>query len=69
MKPRPNHRIYIETLRGMSGEDRLRKAFELTGLARQLLLTGLRKRHPDLPEGDVRELYLDRVRKSWDRRD
>jgi hypothetical protein len=69
MKSRPNHRIYIDALRGMSGEDRLRKAFELTGLSRELLLAGLRRRHPEMPEEKLRELYLHRLRRSWDRRD
>lgn len=69
MKPRPNHRLYIQTLRSMSGEDRLRKAFELTALSRELLAAGLRRRHPDLPEEDLRELYVRCIRKSWDRRE
>lgn len=67
MKPRPNHQIYIGVLRAMSGEDRLRKAFELSAMTRELLLTGLRRRHPELPEDALRDLYLRRLRKSWDR--
>lgn len=69
MKPRPNHWLYIETLRAMSGEDRLRKAFELTAMSRELLAAGLRRRHPDLAEEDLREIYLGSVKKGWDRRE
>jgi len=69
MKPRPNHEVYISALRSMSGEDRLRKALELSELTRELLKDGLRRRFPDLPEPELRELYLSRLRKSWDRRD
>lgn len=56
MKPRPNHQIYIGVLRARSGEDRLRKAFELSALARELFITGLRRRYPELPEGELRQL-------------
>jgi len=69
MKPRPNHQIYIGVLRSMSGEDRLRKAFELSALVRELFITGLRRRHPELPESELRQLYLCRLQKSWDRRE
>lgn len=69
MKPRPNHQIYIGILRAMSGEDRLRKALELSALTRELFLAGLRRRCPELPEEDLRRLYLRRIEKSWDRRE
>ncbi len=69
MKPRPNHQVYIGVLRAMSGEDRLRKTFELSALTRELLLTGLRRRYPDLPESDLHQLYLRRLQKSWDRKE
>jgi hypothetical protein len=49
-KPRPNRKRYIEILRTMTPEDRLRKAFELTEFSRQLFAEGLRQRFPDLPE-------------------
>jgi hypothetical protein len=67
MKARPNHQVYIGALRAMSGEDRLRKALELSALTRELFLTGLRRRHPELPERELHQLYLRRLRKSWDR--
>ena len=67
MKPQPNHAIYLRALRDMSEEDRLRKAFELTSLTRELLWAGLRSRHPTMPDRELRQIYLDRLRKSWDR--
>jgi hypothetical protein len=69
MKPRPNHQVYIGVLRAMSGEDRLRKTLELSAFTRELLLTGLRRRFPDLTESDLHQLYLSRLQKSWDRRE
>ena len=69
MEPRPNHQIYIGVLRSMSGEDRLRKAFELSAFARELFITGLRRRYPELQESELRQLYLRRIQKSWDRRE
>jgi hypothetical protein len=56
VKPQPNHRLYIETLRRMTPAQRLQKAFELTAFSRELFLHGLRKRHPDLTEEEIRRL-------------
>lgn len=67
MKPRPNHQIYIGILRAMTGEERLRKAFELSAFARELSLAGLRSRRPELPESELRQLYVRRLQKGWDR--
>jgi hypothetical protein len=67
MKPRPNHQVYIAALRAMSSEARLRKAFELSSLARELLMTGLRRRHPEMSETELHQLSLSRLRKGWDR--
>ena len=47
MKPRPNHKIYINVLRKMSPEDRLHKAFELSEFTRRLFIHGLHKKFPD----------------------
>lgn len=60
-KPRPNHRIYIETLRRMTPEQRLEKAFELSAMARQLFIDGLRKRFPDMPDEEFHQLVLERL--------
>lgn len=67
MKERPNHRKYIEILRGMTPEQRLRKAFELSEFARALFVHGLRKRCPDLPEEEFRALVRARLDKCHNR--
>ena len=66
-KPRPNHRLYIETLRRMTPEQRLAKAFELSDFARQLFVQGLRGRYPDLDDESFRRLLLGRLEKCHNR--
>jgi hypothetical protein len=56
MKPRPNHAVYVEILRRLTPEQRLRKAFELREAGRELFRQGLRSRHPDLSENELAEL-------------
>ena len=67
IKERPNHRLYIETLRNMTPEARLMKAFELTEFSRKLFLQGLKRRFPDLPEDEIKKLYLKRLAKCHNR--
>lgn len=67
IKNRPNHAIYIETLRRMSPEARLLKAFELSEFSRQLFLQGLHKRFPTLSDADIHKLYLERLDKCHNR--
>ncbi|HSR67044.1 MAG TPA: hypothetical protein VLU25_03815 [Acidobacteriota bacterium] len=61
IKPRPNHRIYIETLRKLTPEQRLAKAFELSEMSRRLFREGLRRRFPELSEEEFHRLYLERL--------
>jgi hypothetical protein len=67
IKPRPNHAVYIRVLRNMSPEQRLRKAFELSALSRDLFLCGLRKRFPHLSSDEVKRLLMERLEKchNW----
>ena len=60
-KPRPNHRIYIETLRKMTPAQRLMKAFELSDFSKRLFIHGLRKRFPDATDEEFRQLLLKRL--------
>jgi DNA-binding PadR family transcriptional regulator len=62
-KPHPNHQRYIEALRNMTADQRLRKAFELTELGRRLFSDGLRRLHAGLPESELRRLYLEHLAK------
>ena len=66
-KPRPNNDVYVRTLRRMTPEQRLAKAFELTEMTRELLWTGLKQRFPEKPEGELRDLYLRRLEKCHNR--
>jgi DNA-binding PadR family transcriptional regulator len=61
IKPRPNHGIYLEILRRMTPEQRLRKAFELSEMGRELFRQGLRQRYPDLSPEDVEALLRKRL--------
>jgi hypothetical protein len=67
IKERPNHYLYIQVLRRMSAETRLLKAFELTEFSRLLFYQGLRRRHPNLTEGELHKLYLERIDKCHNR--
>jgi hypothetical protein len=60
-KPRPNHRLYLETLRSMTPEQRLLKAFELSEFSKALFTGGLRQRFPDATEEEFRQILLDRL--------
>jgi hypothetical protein len=67
VKSNPNHRVYLTILRRMSPEDRLRKAFELTDLARSLFVHGLRSRFPDLSPEELQSLVRKRLDKCHNR--
>jgi hypothetical protein len=58
IKPRPNHQRYLEILRSMTPEQRLRKAWELTETTRMLFRAGLGHRFPQLTEEELNELYV-----------
>ena len=49
-RDKQSHRVYIETLRRMTPEQRLLKAFELSEMARAVFRDGLRNRFPDLDD-------------------
>jgi hypothetical protein len=67
IKERPNHALYIQTLRRMTPETRLLKAFELSDFSRRLFLQGLRKRFPNMSEAEIHKLYLERLDKCHNR--
>ena len=66
-RPRPNHRLYLKTLRTMSAEQRLRKAFELSDFSKRLFIHGLRQRFPSLSEEEFQRLFLARLDKCHNR--
>jgi len=67
IKPHPNHAKYIEIMRGLTPEERLLKAFEISAFSRDLFMSGLRKRFPDLTEADRKAIYLRRLEKCHNR--
>jgi hypothetical protein len=66
-KPRPNHRAYLEILRAMTPEEKLRKVFELSELGKTLFLQGLRKRFPEASPEELHRIFLDRLEKCHNR--
>ncbi len=66
-KPRPNHQQYLRILANMTPEQKLLKAFELSRMAKELFLEGLRQRFPELSEEELRHLYLQRLAKCHNR--
>jgi hypothetical protein len=61
LKPEPNRRIYIETLRRMTPEQRLAKAVELSEMTREALRAGLAERHPDATPEDLTAMVTERL--------
>ncbi len=62
-KPRPQHEAYLQILRGMQPQERLRKAFELSDFSKSLFKQGLRLRFPALGDVEFHRLYLERLGK------
>jgi hypothetical protein len=67
LKPHPNHNIYLKTLQKMTPEQRLTKAFELSDFIKNLFLQGLRNRFKDKTESEIKEIYLERIAKCYNR--
>lgn len=66
-KPNPNRARYLETLRRMTPEQRLAKAFELTEMGRQLLRDGIAHSFPHLTDEQRHQLYLERLAQCHNR--
>jgi hypothetical protein len=50
--------LQLAAYRRMSPEARLRVGLELTEMSRQLLVAGIRRRHPEYDDSDVRLAFL-----------
>ncbi len=66
-KPRPNHRLYLEVLRKLSPEQKLRKVFELSEFAKRLFIHGLRNRFPSASDEEFQRILLSRLAKCHNR--
>ena len=51
----------------MSTEQRLIKALELSAITKELFITGLHKRFPQNTTTEIKELYLQRLAKCYNR--
>ena len=51
----------------MSPEQRLLKAFELSEFANQLFIQGLHTRYPNLPDEELKRIFLERLDKCHNR--
>ena len=47
------HREYIKIIRRLTPEEKLKKCFELNELTKQLFLTGLKNRFPNLSQEEI----------------
>ena len=66
-KQRPNRQRYLETLRSLTPEQRLLKAFELGELSHELLRAGIRQRYPDAAPDEVQRIYLEQLSRCQNR--
>jgi len=66
-KQTPNHKEYLLTLVRMGPEQRLLKALELSTITKELFMSGLHKRFPDKTETEIKEIYLQRLGKCYNR--
>jgi hypothetical protein len=66
-KPHLNHARYLEALRGMTPEQRLLKAFELTEQSQELLRAGIRWRFPDATPEQQQSIYLEQLERCRSR--
>jgi hypothetical protein len=57
----------MESLRHMTPEQRLQKAFELSELGKRMLRENLRNLHPELSETDLHQLFLQKLSKCHNR--
>ena len=56
-----NRRLYIEILRRMTPEQRLRKALDLTRFVREIARAGIRSRNPELTSGEIDRLAVEQL--------
>lgn len=66
-KSRPNRRIYIETLRRMTPEQRLAKAFELSEMTHEALRAAIISRYPEATPAEVQALFVERLERCRSR--
>ena len=53
--------VWRRTVKRMSREQKIAKAFELTELTREMMREGIRADHPDATEPEIQQIYVDRL--------
>ncbi len=61
------YKVYIETLRRMTPEQKLQRVFELAAAARELFCQEVKKLHPEYSEDEVKRCYLENIAKCYNR--
>ena len=60
-KPQPNRKKYIEILRGMTGEQRLRTGFELFDMATKIMIEGIKTQNRSITPEEIQEEVIRRM--------
>jgi hypothetical protein len=61
LKDKKIEEIYLERLRKMSGEERMKRAFELTRFAWRLAEVGIRNQFPNILDNELKEKLKQRL--------
>lgn len=60
-KVEPNRKQYIEILQKMTGEQRMRTAFELFEMAKRIMIEGMRAQNPDIRLDEIQQEVVRRM--------
>lgn len=67
IKPKPNHEQYLLALIEMGEEKPYSKALELSAITKEMFKEGLRLTFPEKLDTEIKELYLQRIAKCYNR--
>ena len=54
-------RVWDETVRKMTGPQKVEKSFELTEITREFMRAGLKHQFPNATESEIHRMYIDRL--------
>jgi len=60
-KVEPNRKQYIEILRKMTGEERMRIAFELFEMAKDIMIEGMKTQNPHIKLKEIQQEVVRRM--------
>lgn len=67
LKPRPNHKRYLQILQRMTPDQKLAKVFELSAFSKELFRQGLRERFPNATPEEFQTIWRERLEKCHNR--